>query len=53
MFDTHFDCRISYLLNQNGVDIGGNRLFEWLRTNGYLVKRKAHVVIYQLNDRLI
>ncbi len=23
-------------LNQNGVDIGQNRLFEWLRQNGYL-----------------
>lgn len=29
------------LLKQNGVDIGQKRLFEWLRTNGYLIKRKG------------
>lgn len=27
------------LLNQNGVDIGQNRLFRWLRENGYLIRR--------------
>lgn len=27
------------ILKQNGVDIGGNRLFEWLRENGYLIKQ--------------
>lgn len=26
------------LLKQNGVDIGQNRLFRWLRNNGYLMK---------------
>ena len=26
------------LLRQNGVEIGQNRLFEWLRNNGYLIK---------------
>jgi len=30
------------LLKQNGVsDIGQNRFFEWLRENGYLIKRKG------------
>ncbi len=29
------------ILRQNGVDIGGRRLFEWLRENGYLIKRKG------------
>lgn len=29
---------LAKLLSQNGVDIGQNRLFEWLRANGYLMK---------------
>ena len=29
---------LAKLLKQNGVNIGQNRLFEWLRTNGYLIK---------------
>jgi len=29
------------LLKQNGIDIGQNRLFEWLRDNGYLIRRKG------------
>lgn len=29
------------LLNQNGIDIGQNRLFNWLRENGYLICRKG------------
>lgn len=32
---------LSKLINQNGVKIGQNRLFEWLRGNGYLIKRKG------------
>ena len=32
---------LAKLLKQNGVQIGGNRLFQWLRENGYLVKRKG------------
>jgi len=28
---------LSKLLNQNGIDIGEKRLFEWLRANGYLI----------------
>lgn len=29
------------ILKQNGVDMGQNRFFEWLRENGYLIKRKG------------
>ena len=29
---------LAKLLKQNGVDIGQNRLFRWLRENGYLMK---------------
>ena len=29
---------LAKLLKQNGVEIGANRLFEWLRNNGYLIK---------------
>lgn len=32
---------LSKLISQNGVKIGQNRLFEWLRGNGYLIKRKG------------
>ncbi|KGM96105.1 phage antirepressor KilAC domain-containing protein [Clostridium phage CWou-2020a] len=32
---------LAKLLKQNGVDTGQNRLFSWLRDNGYLVKRKG------------
>ena len=32
---------LAKLLKQNGVDMGQNRLFKWLRDNGYLVKREG------------
>ena len=32
---------LAKLLNQNGVEIGGTRLFAWMRENGYLIKRKG------------
>lgn len=32
---------LAKLLKQNGVDIGQNRLFVWLRDNGYLIKQKG------------
>ena len=32
---------LAKILKQNGIDIGQNRLFEWLRNNGYLIKRKG------------
>lgn len=30
---------LAVLLKQNGIDTGERRLYEWLRSNGYLVKR--------------
>lgn len=30
---------LAKLLKQNGVDMGQNRLFAWLRKNGYLIRR--------------
>lgn len=32
---------LAKLLKQNGVEIGQNRLFAWLRQNGYLISRKG------------
>ena len=32
---------LAKLLRQNGIEIGQNRLFAWLRENGYLIKRKG------------
>lgn len=32
---------LAKLIKQNGVDVGQNRLFEWLRTNGFLIRRKG------------
>lgn len=32
---------LAKILNQNGADVGAKRLFEWLRENGYLIKRKG------------
>lgn len=32
---------LAKLLKQNGVNIGPNRLFNWLRDNGYLIKRRG------------
>ena len=32
---------LAKLLKQNGVDIGQNRLFRWMREQGYLIRRKG------------
>ena len=32
---------LAKLIKQNGVDIGQRWLFEWMRANGYLIKRKG------------
>ena len=32
---------LAKLMKQNGVGIGQNRLFAWLRENGYLIRRKG------------
>lgn len=32
---------LAKLLKQNGVETGQNRLFDWLRNNGYLIRRQG------------
>lgn len=32
---------LAKILRQNGIEIGQNRLFQWLRENGYLCKQKG------------
>ena len=32
---------LAKLLRQNGIEIGQNRLFAWMRDNGYLIKRRG------------
>lgn len=32
---------LAKIIKQNGVNIGQNRLFEWMRNNGYLISRKG------------
>lgn len=32
---------LAKILKQNGVDMGQQRLFQWMRENGYLIKRKG------------
>lgn len=32
---------LAKIVKQNGVDMGQNRLFDWLRNNGYLIRRQG------------
>ena len=32
---------LAKLIKQNGIDMGQKRLFNWMRDNGYLIKRKG------------
>ena len=32
---------LAKILKQNGIDIGANRMFKWMRENGFLIKRKG------------
>ncbi len=32
---------LAKILAQNGVEVGGNRLFEWLRRDGYLIRAEG------------
>lgn len=34
-------CDLAKLIKQNGVDIGGNRLWQWLRDKGYIFKHSC------------
>lgn len=33
--------KLWYLHAQNGVEIGQNRLFDWMRQNGFLIRRQG------------
>jgi len=54
---------LAKLLKQNGVDTGQKRLFEWLRTNGYLIKdgrdkniptqRAMNMKLFKVKERTI
>lgn len=35
--------QLAILMKQKGIDIGQNRLFEWLRENGYLCKKRGSI----------
>ena len=35
------EARRYFIRKQNGVDMGQNRLFQWMRENGYLVSRQG------------
>ena len=39
--DTILIRKLAKILRQNGINIGQNRLFKWLRDNGYLIKRNG------------
>jgi Rha family phage regulatory protein len=39
--DTILIRDLAKILKQNGIQIGGNELFEWLRNKGYLIKQKG------------
>lgn len=54
---------LAKLIRQNGCDIGQNRLFEWLRNNGYLIKygerrnmptqRSMDLGLFEIKERTI
>lgn len=54
---------LAKLIKQNGYDIGQNRLFSWLRENGYLIKigerknlptqRAMELGLFEIEQRVI
>ncbi len=54
---------LAKILKQNGVDVGQNRLFEWLRRDGYLIKggssknmptqRSMDLGVFEVKERTI
>ena len=38
---SHTTILIGEILRGNGIDIGANRLFAWMREHGYLINRKG------------
>lgn len=39
--DTILVGELAKILKQNGLNVGAQRLFKWLRANGYLIKRRG------------
>ena len=55
---------LAKILKQNGINIGQNRLFSWMRKNGYLIKRMGidynmptqlsmNLGLFQIKERVI
>jgi len=44
---------LAKLIRQNGVEIGQNRLFDWLRNNGYIMKRENIPTQYSMERGLM
>lgn len=42
---------LAKILHQNGVSMGQNRMFRWLRDNGYLISRKGPTITCRLSGR--
>lgn len=47
--DTILIRELAKLICQNGVKIGQNRLFQWMRDNGYLIRKPGGTTICPLN----
>lgn len=50
--DTILVRELAKNLKQNGVDIGGNRLWDWLRNNGYICKGKCEPTQLAMEQKL-
>lgn len=42
---------LAKILHQNGVSMGQNRMFRWLRDNGYLISKKVPAITCRLSGR--
>lgn len=50
--DTILVRELAKLMNQNGIKIGGNRLWDWLRDNGYVCKGKCEPTQIAMEQKL-
>jgi len=50
--DTILVRELAKILKQNGVNIGGNRLWDWFRDNGYIYKGKCEPTQLAMEQRL-
>lgn len=50
--DTILVRELAKILKQNGVNIGGNRLWEWFRENGYICKGKCEPTQIAMEQKL-